>query len=69
MPEIRHFVVTETRRVQVSANNAVDAAKIGQRAFDGEPTRSSIDVEADLGIWGHTNSSVQQTELNVKDVR
>lgn len=68
MPEMRRFVVTETREVKVSANSCIEAAQIAQKAFDGGQKGSRLASKDGLdGIWGDTNSSVRQIEVDVRE--
>jgi len=70
MPDIRHFVVTETRSVKVSANNAEDAARIANKAFGGTPQVGLGYLKEKEGlddIWGDTNSHVRQVDLHVTE--
>jgi hypothetical protein len=47
MPAIRHYVITETKEVSVSANTLSDAGKIGQHAFEtGDATVEGIQGRA-----------------------
>lgn len=69
MPESRHYVVTQTRSVQVSANTPVGAAEIAALAFDGKDARSTRFVEGELDIWGYQTSEVRPIEMTIKDLR
>lgn len=58
MPEVKSYVVEQTRRVRVTANNAVDAGDIASVAFDDGPRQTEG--------WGHTNGEIQILGLNIK---
>lgn len=64
MPEIKHFVVHQTRKVHVRANSATEAAIIAEEAFakpmvlnDGT-FLSKVDVKP----WGNANR-VEETGI------
>lgn len=58
MPEIQYYTVTQTREVKVSAQSALDAARIASLAFS--ITNGSVDSEK-----GFVNDSVMVTDLNI----
>lgn len=63
MPAIRHYRVTQTRVVNVSANTPADAVQIAESAFTGGQ-RPDNDVIVKLeGIWGHPTSRVRSTGM------
>lgn len=69
MPQIRHYIVRQTREVKVDANSAVDAARIADAAFShGQDTNGSVAAgKGPEGIWGNTTSRVKTIKVNVKD--
>ena len=69
MPEMRNFVVTETRKVKVSANNAIDAARIANKAFEeGQNSDYGLkDKDGLRGIWGDTDERIRQTDIRVQE--
>jgi hypothetical protein len=68
MPEIRHYTVTQTRKVRVSANSAADAAQIASVAFDSNGTTENGNVihgRGPHGIWGNTSGAIQEIDMRV----
>lgn len=41
MPEIRHFTVSQTREVKISASSPIEAAGLADKVFTGETTTST----------------------------
>lgn len=69
MPEMRHYVVTQTRSVEVTANSAADAALIASAAFkNGQNSRYSV-IDGPTGVWGNTTSRIQELALKTEKVR
>lgn len=69
MPEVRYYTVTQERQVKVTANSAVDAARIAEDAFENgqhksEPSVASSGIE---GIWGNTRSFVRTVDIHVRE--
>lgn len=67
MPEIIHYLVTQTRQVQVDAEDAEDAVRIAKAAFT-HGQNSDCGVAKDKGpegIWGNTTSRILETEIYV----
>ena len=58
MPEIRYFVVTQTREVKVAANNELQAAVLATKELDGE----EYAAEPGIRVLGHATV----IELDVK---
>lgn len=56
MPEIRTYVVTQIREVEVRANSHRDALDIAHAAFHGEPSPE--------GIWGDTMGHVKTMNVS-----
>ena len=72
MPEIKYYVVTETRRVEVTANDAVDAARLASAAFEHGQFETDAGIaagKAPEGIWGNTTSKVERIALQVETTR
>ena len=68
MPEIRRYVVTQTREVEVTANHAEDAVRIANAAFrNGQKGLDVIDGPSE--VWGNTSSRVRQVEISAKEKR
>lgn len=63
MPEIRHYTVTETREVEVTANSSLDAAQIAAQAFKFGPNATAE------GVWGHPTSDIKQKSLLIERQR
>ena len=64
MPEIQHFVVTQTREVRVTANNAVDAVRIAGAAFENGQNSDYGVKNGPEGIWGNTRSQIKVTDIS-----
>jgi len=66
MPEVKHYVVTQTRKVRVTANSAADAAEIASSAFGGKDGEGSVAYgRGPHGIWGNTTGRIEETRLEV----
>lgn len=67
MPEIRHYTVTQTRKVRVSANSAADAAQIASAAFEhGQNSEGAVSHgRGPHGIWGNTTGAIQEIDMRV----
>lgn len=68
MPEIRHYTVTQTRKVRVSANSAADAAQIAAAAFEHGQMKSEPSVTGGRGphgIWGNTTGRIEEIDMRV----
>jgi hypothetical protein len=63
VPESKHYIVTQTRRVKVTANTPLDAGKLAEDAFEGKAT-STTD-----GPWGYVTDKVEVTEFNIEKER
>lgn len=66
MPEIRHFIVTQTRSVKVDANNATDAVRLASAAFE-HGQNADFGIARDKGpegIWGNTSSQIKEESLH-----
>lgn len=72
MPATKNYIVTQTRKVHVSALTSIEAALIATAAFengqnidqgikDPGSTRNNLD-----GVWGNTTSWIETVETNVK---
>lgn len=69
MPKIRHYRVTQTREVKVTANSSIDAARIADVAFnDGQNSDNGVKASAKIeGIWGNTTSAVRTTDISTHE--
>jgi hypothetical protein len=70
MPEIRYFVVTQTREVKVTANSAADAVLLAEAAFEHGQMNSEPSIAAGKspeGIWGNTRSRIREIEINARE--
>jgi hypothetical protein len=58
MPEIKYYVVRRTQEVQVTANTPLDAAAIGEKAFEtGHPVTSWGGPDDPVpGVHGYTTN-------------
>jgi hypothetical protein len=71
MPEIRNYVVTQTREVEVSANSLSDAITIASAAFEhGQNTDYGVKFGGDLhelkGIWGNTRKPIKELSIQAE---
>jgi hypothetical protein len=69
MPEMRHYLVTQTREVEVTANNEADAILIADAAFIHGQNRSDPSIaigHSPVGVWGNTGTYIKIIEVNVK---
>ena len=71
MPEIRRYIVTQTREVHVTANSAADAVRLADAAFEhGQNSDSGIARDkAPEGVWGNTESRIRTVETWAKEKR
>lgn len=71
MPEIRTFIVTQTREVKVTANSAADAMLLAEAAFvHGQNSANGIAIgKGPEGIWGNTDSRIREVGLAVEERR
>jgi len=65
MPEVRNYIVTQVRQVEVRANHSEDAVRIAAAAFKyGQNTDSGVLHEhAPEGVWGNTSSRIKEKKL------
>jgi hypothetical protein len=71
MPEMRNYIVTQTRDVKVTANNEVDAVSIAAAAFE-HGQNSDVSVvrnKAPVGIWGNTSNRIRVIEIRAIDLQ
>lgn len=69
MPEIIHYIITQTRTVDVSANKVSDAVRIAEAAFEnGQNIDNGVKVlDHNLfGVYGNTTSRIRETALEVE---
>lgn len=67
MPEMQHFVITQTREVEVTANSHRDAIDIAHEAFQtGQDANGRITKRPESGCWGDTDGRVRTVEVNCK---
>lgn len=59
MPEIRYFIVTQTREVKVQANTLPEAAQLADAYFEDTPKPD---------LWGAVISPVRNTDLAVREI-
>lgn len=57
MPPVRYYEVEQTRVVNVSAYDEIDAAVIAKAAFDGQPKPD--------GVFGNTLGAVEVNTLHI----
>lgn len=69
MPEMRYFVVTQTREVKVVANHVADAVLIADAAFKhGQNSDSGVaGGKGPEGVWGNTRSLIRETSIVAKE--
>jgi hypothetical protein len=65
MPEIRDYVVTQTREVRVRANSAADACSLANAAFvHGQNSDNAIQMNmGPTGVYGNTVSRIRTIGL------
>lgn len=61
MPEIKHYLATQTRQVRVVANNEVDAVIIAQMAFE-NPDEHRVRAET---FFGESRSRVNISKITI----
>ena len=66
MPEIRHFKVTQTREVEVTANTQEDAIRIASTAFKNGQRNGKDVIDGPEGVWGNTSHPVKEIELSCR---
>jgi len=69
MPANRRYTVTQTRQIEVTANDTVGAIRVADLAFQGEQAESTLVVEQQLGIWGHAHGKPATIETHAKEKR
>lgn len=58
MAEIKHYIVSQTRKVPVTATSMADAVQIAEAVFDGKI------VDDDFPVWGRASvSDVKPTNI------
>lgn len=67
MPASRVYTVTQTRQVEVHANDPVGAARIAELAFAGEDVRTSDVAQRTLGVWGFVAEPQRIIETHAKE--
>lgn len=68
MPVSRTYTVTQTRSVEVFANDPVNATRIAEMAFVGvTKAYSSRGVEDQIGAWGYATDAPVPIEMTVKE--
>lgn len=70
MPEIRHYVVKRTIKVDVDANSSADAIQLAEAAFrHGQESNHAIKMNmGPSGIWGNTKSKVRVIKTEAEEV-
>jgi hypothetical protein len=69
MPEMVNYTITQTRKVDVVAITASDAALIGEAAFTHGQMKSDPAIAKDHGpedVWGNTTSFITEMSLLVE---
>jgi hypothetical protein len=66
MPEIRYYVVTQTREVKVQANSHRDAIDIAHDAFENGQDANGHLITKQSECWGDTESKIRTVEVNCK---
>lgn len=67
MPEIRHYRVTQTREIDVSANSLVDAVLLGSAAFENGVRPVDKDInKRPSGVWGNADTLIKETDINAR---
>lgn len=68
MPEIRRYLVKQTRTVLVDANHPGDACDIGRKAFENGQNADNGVIDGPVGVWGNTASKIRVTKLEVEEI-
>lgn len=70
MPEMLHYVVTQTRTVEVTANNSEDAVRIAAVAFEhGQNADCGVPYDkAPDGVWGNTRSRIKELKISCERI-
>ena len=68
MPEMKQYIVSQTREVSVTANNEVDAIRIADAALThGQDANGGIAKDkAPEGVWGNTDARIEVTDLSIE---
>lgn len=69
MPEMKHYIVTQTREVHVSANSAKDAGVIAAAAFEYGQNSSHGVIKGPAGVWGNTDTQIRVISMQVNERR
>lgn len=64
MPASKNYIVTQIREVRVTANSAIDAARIGDAALDYNANAAGVAVD---GVWGKTTRGVEVTDIAARE--
>ncbi len=67
MPAIRAFQVAQTRVVKVTANNVVDAVRIGNAAFENGQNSDNGVIDGPPVIWGNATTRVRVTDIAAEE--
>lgn len=63
MPEVRNYVVVQTREVEVVAHSCNDAVRIASAAFSNGQNSSDGVLAGPVGVWGNTDSRIRETSI------
>lgn len=66
MPEMRRYIVTQTRQVEVAANKLEDAIRIAEYGFKyGQNSDWGVaNVDGALvGLWGNTTKPIREQSI------
>jgi len=66
MPEIRNYVVTQTREVGVTANSLVDAIRIADAAFANGQNSDNGVIDGPQDVWGNTRTEIKETNIDAE---
>jgi hypothetical protein len=65
MPEVKHYVVTQTREVRVWANNTVGAIQVAEVVFEKGP-EIFTEMGLDIGVAGAPMGGVKETSFHAE---
>lgn len=69
MPEMKNYIIDQTRTVEVTANSAIEAAMIASAAFEhGQDSSAGVAAgHAPEGVWGNTTTRIREVKFNIHE--
>lgn len=65
---MRHYVVTQIREVEVTANTHRNAIDIAHAAFKNGQNSDNGVIDGPEGIWGNTISKIKTVEVDCRRI-